>query len=243
MKKQLLIILAITFALAEETKWGETEDEHVVVLTKDNFDSFLEKNPKVFVKFYAPWCGHCKAMAPGYSKLAERMKSEDNGIPIAKVDATVEKELSERFEVQGFPTLKLFINGEPIDYKDAREEDAMFNWITSKNSPTTTEITTSEELEKFSAEKLSVLLVLPENEEEALKKFMTLSMNYEDIPFAHTFSEELKKELEISQKFAFVVFRDFDDGKKFLVLDELTDMNGFKNFFEAVRFPTVMDFD
>ena len=52
MKKQILILLAITLVLTEDTKWGETEDEHVVVLSKDNFDSFLEKHPKVFVKFY-----------------------------------------------------------------------------------------------------------------------------------------------------------------------------------------------
>lgn len=97
MKKQILILLAITLVLTEDTKWGETEDEHVVVLSKDNFDSFLEKHPKVFVKFYAPWCGHCKAMAPGYSKLAERMKSNEEGVPIAKVDATVEKELAEKY--------------------------------------------------------------------------------------------------------------------------------------------------
>ena len=49
------------------------------------------------MKFYAPWCGHCKAMAPSYSELAEEMNSSDNGIPIAKVDATVEKELAEKF--------------------------------------------------------------------------------------------------------------------------------------------------
>ena len=72
---------------------------------------------------------------------------------------------------------------------------------------------------------------------------MTLALNYEDVPFAHTSSEELKKSLEITYKYGFVVFRDFDDGKKFLVLDDSNDMNGFKQFFEAVRFPVVMDFD
>jgi RNA recognition motif-containing protein len=139
--------------------------------------------------------------------------------------------------------LKLFINGEPIDYKEAREEDAMFDWIMGKSTPSTTELQSQEDLDNFSGNRLAVLLVTPEEEKEALKKFMTLSLNYEDVPFAHTFSEDLKKSLEVTQKFAFVVFRDFDDGKKFLVLDELTDMSGFKQFFEAVRFPVVMDFD
>lgn len=70
MKTFAFIFLAICAINAETTKWGETEDEHVTVLTTSNFDSFVEKYNKVFVKFYAPWCGHCKAMAPAYSELA-----------------------------------------------------------------------------------------------------------------------------------------------------------------------------
>lgn len=68
-------------------------------------------------------------------------------------------------------------------------------------------------------------------------------MNYEDVPFAYTTSQEIKDKLEVTQKVGFVVLRDFDDGNKFLVLEELNDMNGFKSFFEAVRFPIVMKFD
>ncbi len=44
------------------------------------------------------------------------MKSEENGVPITEVDATIEKELAERFKIEGFPTLKLLIDGKPVDY-------------------------------------------------------------------------------------------------------------------------------
>lgn len=53
-------------------------------------------------------------------------------------------------------------------------------------------------------------------------------MNYEDIPFAYSHSSEVKENLDVNQKFGFVVFRDFDDGNKFLVLEEVKDMTGFK---------------
>lgn len=96
--KLLFFVLAVNFTLADN-KWGQPEEDHVVVLTNSNFQSFLESYPRVFVKFYAPWCGHCKAMAADYSKLGEKMKTEEDGVPIAKVDATVEKELAEKFQI------------------------------------------------------------------------------------------------------------------------------------------------
>lgn len=94
--KFLFFVLAVSFTLAD-LKWGQPEEDNVVVLTNSNFQNFIESHSRVFVKFYAPWCGHCKSMAPDYSKLGERMKTEEEGVPIAKVDATVEKELAEKF--------------------------------------------------------------------------------------------------------------------------------------------------
>jgi protein disulfide-isomerase-like protein len=80
----------------------------VIVLTNENFDAEIAKHPLILVEFYAPWCGHCKHLAPEYETAATRLK-EDN-IPIAKVDADAEdnRPLSERFGIRGFPTLKLF---------------------------------------------------------------------------------------------------------------------------------------
>lgn len=67
----------------------------------------------------APWCGHCKQLEPIYAEAAEKLKEEGSAMRLAKVDATEEKELAEEFEIGGFPTLKLFVNGDrkkPTDY-------------------------------------------------------------------------------------------------------------------------------
>lgn len=58
--KILFFLLAIV-ALTQTT---------VVVLDDSNYTSFVEEHPYVFIKFFAPWCGHCKSMAPDYEKLA-----------------------------------------------------------------------------------------------------------------------------------------------------------------------------
>eukprot|EP01012_Entosiphon_sulcatum_P008340 TRINITY_DN1448_c0_g1_i1.p2 TRINITY_DN1448_c0_g1~~TRINITY_DN1448_c0_g1_i1.p2 ORF type:complete len:262 (-),score=47.84 TRINITY_DN1448_c0_g1_i1:74-859(-) len=107
--------------VAEAPKPVEVHDG-VVVLTPDNFDSVaLDSTKDVFVKFYAPWCGHCQRMVQTWNELAE---AEKDRVVIAKVDADAHRDLGARFGVQGFPTLKLFKKGDKtgdVVYRGARD--------------------------------------------------------------------------------------------------------------------------
>tara|TARA_B100000683_G_scaffold62429_1_gene60806 strand:- start:369 stop:1016 length:648 start_codon:yes stop_codon:yes gene_type:complete len=79
----------------------------------------------VFVKFFAPWCGHCKAMKPAWDSLMQEYESSET-ILIADVDCIgAGKPLCEANGVQGFPTVKY---GDPSaleDYKGARDLDSL----------------------------------------------------------------------------------------------------------------------
>eukprot|EP00056_Hartaetosiga_gracilis_P010512 m.155789 g.155789 ORF g.155789 m.155789 type:complete len:356 (-) comp13329_c0_seq1:3468-4535(-) len=105
----------------------------VLVLDPDNFDDIVNGDRFVFVKFFAPWCGHCKSMAPAYEELAEAF-SHVGDVVIAEVDADKHRDLGKRFGVSGFPTLKYFEKGssEPSDYSGGRTAEDLLTFINKK---------------------------------------------------------------------------------------------------------------
>merc|ERR1719235_3101886 len=107
-------------------------EELVTTLTQANFDGFVKSNSKVLVEFYAPWCGHCKKLAPEYEKAAEKLKGR---VPLAKVDATVETALSTKYGVKSYPYLKWFEDTRDTEYDGARTTDAIVEYAESMIVP------------------------------------------------------------------------------------------------------------
>ncbi|GAB0134951.1 hypothetical protein EsDP_00003303 [Epichloe bromicola] len=130
------MVLIKSFVLATLTAVAAARSA-VIDLTPSNFDDVVLKSGKpTLVEFFAPWCGHCKTLAPVYEELASAFEHAKDKVQIAKVDADAERALGKRFGVQGFPTLKYFDgkSEKPEEYKSGRDLESLSAFITEKAS-------------------------------------------------------------------------------------------------------------
>eukprot|EP00927_Polykrikos_kofoidii_P017722 TRINITY_DN1809_c0_g1_i2.p1 TRINITY_DN1809_c0_g1~~TRINITY_DN1809_c0_g1_i2.p1 ORF type:complete len:226 (-),score=38.78 TRINITY_DN1809_c0_g1_i2:120-797(-) len=115
----LLCYVRLSFASASD----------VIILTDDTFHDMVEDgkgNLPWFVEFYAPWCGHCKALKHEYDQLPAMVEGVAH---VAMVDATTEKAVATEFGIEGYPSLRLIAGGRVYPYSGAREAKAMARWL------------------------------------------------------------------------------------------------------------------
>lgn len=185
-----LIVLALVAAVAQA--------EHVLVLTGGNFSETVKANDKLVVEFYAPWCGHCKKLAPEYEKAAETLKEE--GIVLANVDATLDenKELAAKYGVRGFPTLKMFRGDEESssEYQGPREAPGIVTYCKSEFGPATTQLNTTEQVTEAIVpdEDVIVLGAFDGEGSEGLKTFVEVAEALRgEAVFKHTVKTDIVK--------------------------------------------------
>ncbi|XP_078444049.1 protein disulfide isomerase-like 2-3 [Wolffia australiana] len=104
---------------------GKTETSSSIELNSQNFDDLVIKSKDLWiVEFFAPWCGHCKKLAPEWKRASNNLKGK---VKLGHVDCDAEKSLMSRFNVQGFPTILVFGHDKdsPQPYEGARTASAI----------------------------------------------------------------------------------------------------------------------
>jgi protein disulfide-isomerase A1 len=108
--------------------------EGLTTLVGSSWDEIvMDANKDVLVKYYAPWCGHCKSLAPIWAELAKETEGIED-LVIAKFDAT-ENEVA-GLEIRGYPTLKFYPKGDKSgqDYSGDRDLPAFKVWLAENSS-------------------------------------------------------------------------------------------------------------
>lgn len=231
--RSLILLALIVFACCEDYP----KEENVIVLTDDTFDAFINSHDHVLVKFYAPWCGHCKKLAPEYSKAAVVLEKEE--LYLAQVDATVQKKLAEKYQVQGYPTLKLFSKGAVIEYNGGRQEKDIIAWMKKKTGPATTPLKTVEEVEKFKGDNEVVVIYFGEDKTQ-LEAFEKVARASEEIQFGVSNEKEVLEKYQVKAG-SVTLFKKFDEGRNDLT-ENITEEK-INEFINAHSSPLVMKFD
>ncbi|XP_040892268.1 protein disulfide-isomerase A2 [Toxotes jaculatrix] len=235
----------------EEPKKEKTteieEEKDVMVLHINNFARALSENQYLLVEFYAPWCGHCKQLEPLYAEAAGKLKEEQPAMRLAKVDATEEKELAEEFDIGGFPSLKLFVNGDrkqPIDYTGKRSVEGIIQWMKRRTGPGAPVLDSAESAAQFiDAHNITVVGFFDNLEGEATKVFKEVAFDMTDTEFAMTATPEVFQKYEVKAN-SVVLFKKFDDGRADFALSEdgKLDKNNLTNFIKENSLELIITF-
>merc|ERR1712121_275919 len=236
MMKAALLLAFVAFANSEITK-----DEGVLVLTEDNFDGAIADNEFLLVEFYAPWCGHCKALAPEYAKAAGILAERDSPIKLAKVDATEESATAEKFEVRGYPTLKFFKNGKPMEYGGGRTADTIVSWLEKKTGPPAKTLASLDDAKAYTEGKsVSIIGVFADQTTDAAKGYLDDAGMMDDFEFGITGDDAVVAEYGVEGE-TVLLLKDFDDGKA--VLSEGITEASVAAFVSSESLPLVIDFN
>ncbi len=241
-----ITIAAIMAVVIMTLSMVKAEEESVVTLTDSTFHDFVKSNEFVLAEFYAPWCGHCKQLAPEYEKAAKALKAQGvKNVVLAKIDATAEKTLAEEFEIGGFPTLKWFVNGQAKEYTGGREEETILQWIKKKTGPPAVKVSSIDQLEKLKKENEVFVLGLFSSDAEAAS-FLSVAADIESAAFGIAVGSAEVDAIKAaagatSGAPAIILFKHFDEGKA-VYSGSTSDIPAIDKFVNGNSLPLVVPF-
>uniref|UniRef100_A0A8C7M1W0 Protein disulfide-isomerase n=1 Tax=Oncorhynchus mykiss TaxID=8022 RepID=A0A8C7M1W0_ONCMY len=193
----------LLFALAQQKVFVAASD--VLELGDSDFDDMVAEYETVLVEFFAPWCGHCQQLAPEYETAATKLKGT---VSLAKVDCTVNSETCGRFGVNGYPTLKIFRNGEDFAaYDGPRSADGIVSYMKKQAGPSSVPLHNERDLDAFVNHfEASVVGFFSSADSSQMAEFLKASSAMRDSHrFAHTADLSLGLKHGVESEYVMVV--------------------------------------
>ncbi|KAI0404237.1 protein disulfide-isomerase [Xylaria palmicola] len=208
----------------------------VVQLKKDDFDAFVKENSLVLAEFFAPWCGHCKALAPEYEEAATTLKEKD--IKLVKVDCTEEQDLCQTYGVEGYPTLKIFRGLDNITpYSGQRKATAITSYMIKQSLPAVSALN-AESLEEFkTADKVVLVAYVDAADKSANEVYNAIAEKHRDNYLFGAVNDAALTEAEGVTAPAIVLYKQFDEGRA--VFSEKFDEEAIVSFTKTAATPLV----
>merc|ERR1712080_159398 len=219
-----------------------TEEEGVLVLNEENFQGVVDSTEFILVEFYAPWCGHCKKLAPEYAAAAKALADKGSAIKLAKVDATENKELAGKFGVKGYPTLKFFRSGSATEYTGGRTADTIVTLLEKKTGPPAKALDNVEAAHAFVADnKVAVIGFFKDLESKEAAAFNQAAGSMDDNVFGISSASAVFDAFDVKDDAAVILMKKFDEGRNHLDGDITPET--IAAFVGANSLPLVVDFN
>lgn len=120
----IVLVLAIIYVLCQDSESFAQEDDNSVEPTSSNRVNL--------VMFYAPWCGHCSTTKPELEKAKPDLDGKTiNGkrVKVMMIDCDDNPEMNKKFDIEGYPTIKLFKQGSQVEYNGDRSKDSFLEFV------------------------------------------------------------------------------------------------------------------
>ncbi|KAI8997198.1 hypothetical protein BDB01DRAFT_24132 [Pilobolus umbonatus] len=236
--------------------WKEYEGD----LLLDNIETFIEENkvqqnPKGenveikditllrhiaeskepwFIKFYAPWCGHCNHLKPVWDKMASSLQNKVN---VGEVNCETSRALCNEYQVSGLPTLIYFVHGKNLRYNGRRNLESLVEFATKKSGSLVQPCNKRELLRSLKESDVNLVYIHPTEDREVLSILESIAPEFmEDVPFYSTDKMDALAKYGFTAATPTVVL--VKDGS-YVLYDNIIEKDRLLNWIQAKRQPLV----
>ena len=132
-----LLLLATSITCAAVSRPLFPKIDNVLILNDKTWEEAIRVIPRLVIKYYAPWCGFCKLLAPEFTKAANSPEMKELDVTFASIDVDFNRDTLKKVGIYGFPVIKYYENG-TIDgsYGGGRTSKDMIDYFVKKVNKT-----------------------------------------------------------------------------------------------------------